>query len=183
MQLYADLRGRRTRQLVTDTLVLTWVLVWVAVGRSIATHISDAGGSARHMEDGGRDFASSMSDAGDRLRKVPVVGDDLKPPFDKASQAGSSISQAGRDIQDGFDRLGLLLGILVAALPICLVVLVWAQARWRYARRVETARKLDALLHEESATEVVRHMVGLDLASLGLLSRHDTATAVQSPAT
>ncbi|WP_050669477.1 hypothetical protein [Luteipulveratus halotolerans] len=178
MQLYADAQPRRTRQIVTDVLVLVWVLAWIKVALEVRDRASGSGRAADPMRRGGDEFASSMSDAGDKLQKVPVVGDTLKPPFDRASKAGSAFSQAGRDIQSGMDNLGLLLGILVAALPICLVVAFWAQARLRYARDVRRARSLEGITCADAA--LVRRAVGLDLDSLGLRPRAATTAAAAS---
>lgn len=166
---YADLPGRRVRQIVGDVLVLVWVACWILVGQQVHSRAKTSGQGARKLETAGGDFSQSMGDAGSKLRKVPVIGEDIEEPFRKASSAGGQVARAGSDIQVGADQLGQMLGLLTAALPIALVVAFWAQARWRYARRVRVARALDGYAGPD--IDAVRVLAGLDLASLGLRSR------------
>ncbi|WP_052592766.1 hypothetical protein [Luteipulveratus mongoliensis] len=178
MQLYADLPARRWRQVIGDILIVVWVVAWVRVGMEVHARAAGSGNSASQLETGGQEFSRSMTEAGKQLKKVPLVGDQLKPPFDRAARTGTSFSQAGRDIQLGLDQLGQLLGILVAALPICLVLAFWAQARLRYSRQAHLARALEG--YEGSEVDVVRRLAGLDLGSLGLRPRISTTAAAPS---
>lgn len=179
MTFYADRPARRRRQIAADLLVLAWVLLWVRVGVEVHDRATAAAAGARRLESAGGDVQSSMRDAGQRLRKVPVVGDTLQQPFDKASGAGSSVAQAGRDIQVGMDQLGRLLGLLVAALPILLVVALWALARARYARRVRLARAVEGYDGEQA--QLMKVMAGLDLDSLGLNPRSGPVLSPEAP--
>lgn len=174
---YAELPARRARQIAGDVLVLVWVAAWVLVGQQVHDRAKSAGEGAQKLETAGGDFSGSMGEAGSKLRKVPVIGEDIEEPFRKASAAGDHVAQAGTDIQLGADQLGQLLGLLTAALPICLVVALWARSRWRYAQRVKVARALEGYTGPD--VEAIRLLVGLDRASLGLQPR--TAPSVSAP--
>lgn len=167
MRLYADVPARRLRQIVADATVLVWVLVWIGVGRSIhATAVDSAAGAVR-LRSGGQEFSSSMRDAAERVQRVPLVGDQLRTPFERAADTGTSFAQAGQDLQHGLDRLGLLLGLVVAALAIAIVVLPWLMVRLRYGQRVRQARALEAFTDPQVRAMAVA--LRLDPPSLGLL--------------
>lgn len=168
LSFYADLPGRRVRQIVGDVLILVWVVVWTLIGQEVYSRATTQGKGAQKLETAGGDFSESMGDAGSKLGKVPVIGEDIQDPFNKASSAGDHVAQAGHDIQIGAEQLGQLLGTLTAMVPICLVLAFWAQARWRYARKVRIARALDGYTGPD--IEAVRLAAGLDRASLGLRS-------------
>jgi len=123
MKLYADRTGRRTAQILSDVGVAGWV------------------GPARQLEGAGTRFGTTMTDAGRTLRRVPLVGDDLQQPFDNAAATGADIAGAGQQLGEAVQHLALVLGLLVAVLPVVLVVGVWLLLRVRFARRATAAQR------------------------------------------
>lgn len=180
MRLYADLPARRARQIVTDVAVLVWVIVWIVVGRSIHARAVESAAGAVKLRDGGEGFSASMRDAAERVQGVPLVGEQLRSPFERAASTGGSFAQAGVDLQDGLDRLGLLLGLVVAALAISIVTLPWLMVRLRYAQRVRQARALEAFADPQ--VRAVAAALQLDPPSLGLLPAAPTGV-VDDPVT
>ncbi|MBB2922698.1 hypothetical protein [Cellulomonas cellasea] len=142
MALYAQTPWRRTRQLVGDLLVVLWVAAWVRAGLWVHDSVARLAAPGRTLEDAGSSLSDSLGSAGDTVARVPLVGDDARTPFDAAGGAADSIARAGVQVQEGAAQLALLLGILVAAVPVLLVVGAWLRARVRFASRSRAARRI-----------------------------------------
>jgi len=195
--LYAQTPWRRTRQLVGDLFVVVWVVLWVRLGLWVHEVVGRLGAPGRTLESAGSSLSDSLASAGDTVARVPLVGDDARGPFTAAGSAADSIARAGVEVQEGASQLALLLGLLLAAVPIVLVVGVWLLLRVRFVRRARAAlRMLDsaadldlfalralatqpvralARVSEDPADgwrrgdpETVRALAALELGSLGL---------------
>ena len=141
MKLYSDLPGRRTGQLLSDLGVLGWIAVWIWVGRLVHDTVDALRGPADRLTGAGTSLSENMTGAGDQLSRVPGIGDDLQKPFTSAAGTGDQIAQAGRDLGLAVDRVALVLGLLIALIPIVLVVGVWLTLRVRFARRATAAQR------------------------------------------
>ncbi|NHN57002.1 hypothetical protein G9U51_14620 [Calidifontibacter sp. DB0510] len=140
--LYADRRARRTRQIVFDVVVAGWLLLWWWVAVRVRHQTDGSRANALGLSKNADGMATQLRDAGARLRKVPLVGDTLDTPFVKASGQAHGMALSAQDLAGGVDRLGLLLGVLVPAVPMTVAVLVWCYLRLRYARAAGAARTL-----------------------------------------
>lgn len=163
MALYAQTPWRRTRQLVGDLLVILWVVAWVRVGLWVHEVVGRLAAPGRTLEDAGSSLSDSLGSAGDTVARVPLVGDDVRAPFDSAGGAADSIARAGVEVQEGAAQLALVLGVLVAAVPVLLVVGAWLRARVRFVRRaraaariLDSAADLDLFALRALATQPVR---------------------------
>ncbi|NLT53503.1 MAG: hypothetical protein GXX79_02815 [Actinomycetales bacterium] len=132
---YADRPLRFTVQLVTDLLVLVWVVVWIQVGRFVHDAVTSVSTVGYTLESGATGIADNLTEAGRDAGGVPLVGDKLSTPLTSAGDAASSVAGAGQDLGDSITTLGTVLGLVVALAPILSVVAVWAALRWRFARR------------------------------------------------
>lgn len=141
MKVYADLTGRRTVQIVSDVLVLCWVAAWVWVGRFVHDSTMALRTPADSLTSVGGSFSQSMTGAGQQLGRVPGIGDDLSKPFASAAGTGDQLAQAGRDLGIAVDRLALVLGILIALIPIVIVAGTWLALRIRFVRRATAAQR------------------------------------------
>ncbi len=197
MTLYAQTPWRRTRQLIGDLLVIAWVVLWVRAGLWVHEVVGWFGAPGRTLADAGSSLSESMRSAGETVARVPFVGDDVQAPFTAAGDAADSIARAGIEVQQGASHLALLLGFMIAAVPILLVVAVWLHARVRFISRARAAKSildsaadLDLFALRAIATqpvralarvsndpanawrrgdpEVVRALATLELRSLGL---------------
>ncbi|MCC2336384.1 hypothetical protein [Cellulomonas wangsupingiae] len=165
MILYAQTPWRRTRQVIGDLLVTGWVVLWVGVGREVHDVVGRLAAPGRTLEDAGSSLSESMASAGDAVARVPVVGDEVRAPFTAAGGAADSIALAGIEVQQGVGRLALLLGLLVAAVPILLVGAAWLRSRVRFVSRARAARRildsaadLDLFALRALATQPVREL-------------------------
>lgn len=143
MRLYARNELVRSRQIIGDALVAAWVVGWVVVGRALHDLVATLADAGRVLEDAGDDFARSAGGAGSRVDDLPVLGDRLAEPFDAVAAGGATVARAGVAQQDAVMTLALVLGTLLALLPI-----VWLLARYlpRRLRWVRQAAAADALI-------------------------------------
>lgn len=197
MTLYAQTPWRRSRQIIGDLVVAGWVVLWVRAGLWVHDVVGQLAAPGRTLENAGSSLAESMASAGDTVARLPLVGDDARVPFSAAGGAADSIARAGVEVQQGATQLALLLGIMIAAVPILLVVAAWLRARVRFVSRARAARRildsaadldlfaLRALAHQpvralaavsddpanawrRGDPDVVRALASLELRSLGL---------------
>lgn len=144
MKLYADLPAKRTGQIVTDVLVVAWVVLWVQVARAVHEVVSRLAAPGRTLEQAGTNLEDGLGDVGESMSRVPLVGDDLRAPFDAAGGAAGSITQAGIDLQVVVAQVATVAAVWTAAWPIAFVVAIWLLRRIRFARRAGAARTLVA---------------------------------------
>ncbi len=118
MKLYADLRGRRTVQVVTDLLVLLWVLVCAWLGGLVHDAVSALAAPARQLERAGGGFHDTMAEAAGSLSGLPLIDDRLSAPFTSVASTGTQIERTGRDIATSVEHLAVVLGWASAVVPI-----------------------------------------------------------------
>lgn len=145
MKLYADTAARRTRQVLADLLLLVWIAGWAWSGTAVHDATLELAGPGRQLTESATGLSGSMQDAGGALEEVPVVGEEVRAPFDEASGAADQIADVGREQVRSVERLALWLGLVVAAIPILLGLLLHLPRRVRFVRRATAgARFVDA---------------------------------------
>ncbi|MFN2488175.1 MAG: hypothetical protein ABR529_00220 [Actinomycetota bacterium] len=159
MTLYAEVPGRRLRQIVGDAALVAWIALWWRVGAWIYELVGRLAGPGAAVERAGRDLALPLERAGDEVSSIPVVGDALQQPFEAAAGAGRSLAAAGAAQQDVVANLALWLGVLLAVIPISLLLALYLPPRLRWVREATAARRL-----------------GLDLGDLELFALRAVAT-------
>jgi hypothetical protein len=143
MKIYAELAGLRARQLLSDALLVLWVVVWVRVGMRVHDLVDKLAGPGERMESAGRSFSGSVDRLGRRADDLPLIGDRLQRSFETVADGGRSLQEAGSTQQAVVHDLALWLGVIVAVLPI-----LWALARYVPGRI--------AWIREASAAHVLR---------------------------
>src|SRR5690349_17270358 len=113
MKLYADTPGRRTRQLLSDVLVLLWVSLWVWLGRQTHDVGVELRGPADSHAAAGRPANASLTGAGTQAGQRPLVADQLKQWLGQAAQSGTTLSSAGTSMATTVERVALVLGLVV----------------------------------------------------------------------
>jgi uncharacterized membrane protein YciS (DUF1049 family) len=141
LRLYAQTPWRLAAQLVADLLVLAWVVSWVRIGMTVHRVTLELAEPGRRLSAGADGVARNLAEAGGQVDRVPGVGDNLRQPFDRAAGAAGTIAEAGRRQVQTVQTLSTLLGIVVAAAPIAIVLLVWLVLRTRFALRATTAQR------------------------------------------
>ena len=140
-KLYADAPFRRIRQVAVDLLVLLWVYGCWRAGHAVHDATQRLAAPGRTLEGAGNSMGRNLAQAGSAAGDVPLVGDRLREPFTQAGHAADAIQSAGVQLQHVVGQLALVLGLVVALLPILLVLAVWLPVRVRFARRAGAAQR------------------------------------------
>jgi hypothetical protein len=159
MKLYADLPGRRSAQVVGDLLALGWVLGCVSVGRLVFDAVHQLRGPADQLHDAGGVLRDGMGSALAQVRDVPLVGSALRTPFQALADTGTGVAQAGSDLGTAVDRLALVLGLVVAVVPLLVIIVIWVRVRGRF------------IVEASSAARFIDADADLDLFALRALAR------------
>lgn len=142
VSLYAELPGRRARQVVADVLAIVWITAWAYAGRLVYTTAVALRGPADQLRDAGSGLTSAMGDAQRQVANLPIIGDRLQPPFGAVAGTGRELAAAGADLGLAVDRAALLLGWMTALVPILFVGGLWVAMRWRFIRQAKAASGL-----------------------------------------
>jgi len=145
MKVYSDYPARRSAQIVADLVAIGLIAVFVWSGVIVYGAIAVLAAFGKTIEDAGDGFEQTMADAGDTLGGVPLIGGGIRQPFDAASGAGTLLAEAGQAQQDLVMTAALIIGVVVAAIPIVLVLWIWLRRRASWARRATEARNLSRL--------------------------------------
>ena len=141
MVFYAAAPLHRTRQVAADVLVLVSVYAAIRAGRAVHTAVLRLAEPGRQLESAGRDIGTSLHDAAAAVGGLPLVGDGVRVPLDRAASATATLVRAGHQQQVAVGQLAVLLGVLIAVIPVLLVLLIWLPARVRFARRAGAAQR------------------------------------------
>jgi hypothetical protein len=142
MKLYAEQVPLRLRQLTLDLIAAAWVAGWAWVGVAVYRLVSKLAGPVGTVERAGNDFAGNMGTVHDKVGRVPLVGEELRGPFGRLGEVGQTVAGAARDQQQVVHELSWWLGVLLAAVPILMVLLLWLPPRLRWAREAAAAARL-----------------------------------------
>jgi hypothetical protein len=142
MQLYAQQRVVRSRQLAADLGVFAWTVLWVLVARTVHAAVLVLAEPGRAVQDLGESVAGTMTDAAGVAEDVPVVGDELSAPFDALADAGGAVGGAGLAAQDAVGTLATVLAVVLVVLPVGWLLLRWLPWRLAWAREAGAARRL-----------------------------------------
>jgi hypothetical protein len=155
MVVYARNPVLRTRQQLTDAIVLAGVAVFWWLGNQVNRLVHELEAPGRFLQDAG-------SGAAGRVDDLPVVGDRLASPFEAVARAG--VSQ-----QDVVADLALWSGRLVALLPIAWLLVRYLPGRVRWAREAAAGARLLAAA-PDGRLFALRAMATLPLTSLERVS-------------
>ena len=166
MRWYADSPALRTRQLVTDAVVLLWIALWCRIALAVHDAVRLLAAPGRQLQKAGTDLADGLGGAAERAGGVPVVGDELREPLDGASGAGRAVARAGTAQVEAVETLALLLALVVLILPVAWVIGRWLPGRLEWGREAAAAERLHADV-ELLALRAAAHAPLARLARLG----------------
>ncbi|HEX6678098.1 MAG TPA: hypothetical protein VF486_24160 [Actinomycetes bacterium] len=188
MKLYAEQAPLRLRQVALDLLVAAWVAGWGWLGVAVYRLVDKLAGPGRAVEQAGNDFASNMGTVRDKVGRVPLVGEELRAPFGRLGGVGQTLAGAAHGQQQVVHQLAWWLGVLLAAVPIVMVLLLWLPPRLRWAREAAAAARLrddNADLHLFALRAVARRplrqlrLVTDDPAGALAAGRYDALAALE----
>jgi hypothetical protein len=144
MKLYAERGGLRARQIVLDLAVLAWIVVWVWAGAHVDQQVNRLAGPGRTVESAGHRLAGASAKVSGAAKRVPGLGSTLAKPFSAVQDSGRQLESAGVTQQRETHRLALLLGWLIAVLPIAYALIHHLPGRIRWARQASAGARLRA---------------------------------------
>jgi len=144
MKLYADLPGRKSRQIAWDTVGLLLIVFWIWLGATVYHGVNELAAVGQQMESVGSSMSQSLTDIGDRLGSVPLIGDGIRAPFDSASDGALEIEQAGKDQQELVNNLAWITAIGLIIAPIVATLALWLVPRGIFVMRATRVSKLAA---------------------------------------
>jgi hypothetical protein len=121
-----------------DTLVATWVVLWIAIAIGVAH-------DTRQLADVGETVSqtgTAIQQVGGALGSVPLLPAEVSDTADSVQAAGASAIEGGQTSADATRRLAILLALAIAVIPSVPVLGLYLPLRlWRLreARQVETA--------------------------------------------
>lgn len=183
MRLYADSPARRTRQALTDLLVLAWLWAWIWLATELYHLVLKLGVPGQKLEGAGNGMAGGLNQAGGKVDDIPGVGGGLAGPLRSAASAARSLAEAGRQQVAVVHDLAWALALLLLLVPVAVVVLVWLPLRVRWIRRASTAARLrtgpagnDLLALRALANQPLRRIAALGDDPVGAWRRGELST-------
>jgi len=182
VKLYADAPARRTRQLLSDVLMLLWTGLWVYAGRQVYDTVEQLRAPADSITSAGHSVNGALTGAGDQAGQLPLVGDQLKTWLTQAAGSGTTLQEAGTSMAHTVDTLALGVGIATAIVPVLLVLVVWLYVRVRFVRTatqsqrfIDAGEDLDLFALRAMATQPMRALARVSDDPAGAWRRQDRA--------
>lgn len=172
MQLYSASTAVRARQITSDVVALAFLVAAVVAGLAAAAFVRTFAELGRRVEDAGLGFQQAMGDAAESIAGLPLVGEAAGRPFVGASDAASTLVAAGRDQQEAVGTASLVVGLVVAGLPVVVILLIWLRRRIAFVRR---ASSVSALLRSPGGDDL------LALRALSTLDARELAAVTPDP--
>ena len=180
MKLYADTPARRTRQLLSDVLMLLWTGVWAYAGRQVHDVVVTLRTPADSLSSAGRSVNRALTGAGDQAGQIPLVGDQLRTWLTQAAGSGTTLQDAGTSMAETVDKLAVGLGVATALVPIVPVLVLWLYARVRFVRNatrsqrfIDAGEDLDLFALRAMATQPMRALARVSDDPAGAWRRQD----------
>lgn len=142
MTWYAETPTLRRRQITVDAVVALWTLLWLRIGVGVHDAVQRLAGPGVELERAGDDLSGGLRGAAEKIGGLPRVGDGLRSPLDAAAGAGDLLADAGAAQQAAVGTLALVLGLVVAGLPVLLALALWLPGRLRWRRDAVAAGRL-----------------------------------------
>ena len=180
MKLYADSPGRRTRQLLSDVLVLLWTGFWAYAGRQVHDVVEGLRAPADSITSAGRSVGDALTGAGEQAGRIPLVGEQLRDWLTQAAGSGTSLQQAGTSMAETVDQLALGLGLATVLVPVVPVLVVWLYVRVRFVRNatrsqrfIDAGEDLDLFALRAMATQPLPALAAISEDPAGAWRRQD----------
>jgi hypothetical protein len=146
----ARLPGGRA-QLLLDAALVVWTLWWLSVGVLVAHEVR---GLAELSDTGGQLGRAAIS-IGETMDALPAIGAQVEEPANAIRDAGEQAVVAARSARASTRRVGVLLGVSIAAIPSLPVLLLYLPARIATARERRTLKLAVAAGDRREVDEVL----------------------------
>jgi hypothetical protein len=172
-----------------DLLVLTWAIVWIAIGITIGAFLARLGAVGDGLQDAGRAIGRA-GDAVAELSDVPLVGEGFASIATEIREVGVETRQDGVEVKDDIHRLAWLVGASLALAPTLPILAIWLPPRvsrererhaLRRSLRTEEAAALGYLANRAVATRGFRELLAVSDDPVGDLAagRYEELAALE----
>lgn len=142
MKLYADRPRRLASQVLGDALVAVVVYVCVRAGFGAHDRVAALAGPGREAEAAARDVQGRMRGAAGDVNDAPLVGGTLAKPFRALASSSGDLAASAQSYQDRVADVALLIGVMVAAVPVVLLLALWLPRRVAWVLEASAAHRL-----------------------------------------
>jgi hypothetical protein len=177
---YASTPGRLILQVISDIIMVGWIVLWVLVGVAVHAAVATIAGVGHQAESGANGVARNLDSAGNSANRIPLVGHEVSKPLTAAGRAAHDIAGAGHNLNTTATWLAILLALAVAAPPILAIAMPWLFLRLRFFLRKWTAVGLagtpageQLLALRALANRPLRRLAGVDADPVGAWRRED----------
>jgi hypothetical protein len=133
MRLYPDVYGRRFAWMLADLIVVAWIYLSVRVGLWVNNLVLQLDALAQGVIKAGKTFDSWIISFEQGIpNNVPYLSDFLHRTAEALkTHSGDPLISAGMAGSRGIHLLALILGIIVATVPILFALMIWLPRRLR----------------------------------------------------
>jgi hypothetical protein len=146
----ARLPGGRA-QLLLDALLIVWTAAWLAIGIVVAHEVR---GLAELSDTASKTGRAAVA-IGDAVKELPIIGAQIEEPADAVRDAGADAVVSSRSARASARRVGVLLGVSIAAIPSLPVLLLYVPTRVATARERRSLRRAVAAGTHRSVDRVL----------------------------
>lgn len=132
---------RRALHVVSDLVLLGWVMAWALVAWTIKRVIEALAGPADEIGETTDALAARFDDAVDRISEVALVGEELAAPLRPIAGTLRDISEQAASQVETVHSIAWLLFFVVWLIPSLSVALLYLPPRIRRARESAQARR------------------------------------------
>lgn len=133
MSLYARPSWQLARQITADVFVIVWAVVWILVGRAVDAAITHVADPARQVVTSAQGMQADVTQAGEQVAGLPAVGEGLQRPFQALAENLGGLATSAQQQVTAIEHVALIVGVLVAVIPIATLIVVWLPRRIRFA--------------------------------------------------
>lgn len=148
MKMYAEQRGRRTRQIIADVLVVAWIGFWAWQGWSTWHSVMDLSDPVERTQSASSGLADNMREAADTLSGIPLLGDAAAVPFDKAAESSQKLADAATRGEEEITVLAWKLGLSLGLVPTVLLGAFYLPPRLRFIRNATAGQAFVDSTHD-----------------------------------
>jgi hypothetical protein len=133
MRLYPDVYGRRFAWMLADLFVVAWIYLSVRVGLWVNNLVLQLDALAQGVIKAGKTFDSWIVSFEQGIpNNVPYLSDFLHRTAEALkTHSGDPLISAGMAGSRGIHLLALILGVIVATVPILFALMIWLPRRLR----------------------------------------------------
>jgi hypothetical protein len=143
LTLYPDVPSERTRQIITDLLVVVLIVFFCWVGLRMHDLVANLATLATGVKAAGTGILGGFDSVAGAVGGVPVVGGPLADAFHSAGEGtGGNIAEIGQAGEDAVFLLARAVGIIVAGLPTIVLLVAVLPRRLRGVREMSAAREV-----------------------------------------